>query len=268
MIAAILLAAQATTFAPPLDQPLRAMTEASRTDAGVTRRFTNARRIVFQREGKGYRAEVTIESGAPVATGDDDPAAMFRAGFTRIAGRSIVLHLDPAGRVTRVDDQAAVWAAVLDGIAGLAPTGTGDVERKRAGRIRAILAALTPMPFDRQRATLASLIEPLVAADIAAAGERAPQPVRLPTASPYGVTQLDGIRSVRRMKDKLDVAVTAEGAVAMPGPEGTAQGQMSLEAFRRIDPQTGLVIESRETVRTRLPDGSTVSERTTITRLE
>ena len=270
MIAAILLAAQASTasFAPPLDRPLRAVTEAARTDGGITRRFTNARRVVFRREGKDYRAEVTIEAGAPVAEGDDDPVAMFRAGFARIAGRTVVLHLDAAGRVTAIDDQAAVWKAFLDGIAALAPAGTGDLDRKRAGRIRAILTALAPMPPERQRATLASLVEPLIAADIAAAGERPPQPVRLPTASPYGVTQLDGIRSVRRVKERLEVTVTAEGAVATPGPEGIAQGRMSLETLRRIDPETGLVVESRETVRTRLADGSTASERTTVTRLD
>lgn len=268
MIAAILFAAQAATFAPPLDRPLRAVTEASRADAGVTRRFTNARRIVFRREGKNYRAEVTIEAGAPVAESDDDPAAMFRAGFARIAGRTVVLRLDPAGRVTAIDDQAAVWKAFLDGIAALAPTGSGDLNRKRAGRIRAILTVLAPMPSERQRATLASLVEPLIAADITAAGESPPRPVKVPATSPYGAVQLDGIRSVRRAAGRLEVLVSAEGAAAAAGPDGAAQGRMSFETLRRIDPVSALVIESREEVRTRLPDGSTVSERTTITRLE
>ena len=268
MIAAFLLAAQAATFAPPLDRPLRASTETTRTDAGVIRRFTNARRIVFRRAGTGYRAEVTIEAGAPVAEGYDDPAAMFRAGFARIAGRTVALHLDTAGRVTAIEDQAAVWKAFLDGIAALAPAGTGDLERKRAGRIRATLSVLTPMPPERQRATLASLVEPLIAADIAAAGEAPPRAVQLPATSPYGTVQLDGIRTVRRVAEGLEVLVAAEGAVATAGPDGTAQGRMSLETFRRIDPESALVTESREEIRTRLPDGSMASERTTLTRLE
>lgn len=270
MIAAILLAAQASaaSFAPPLDRPLRAVTEATRTDAGTTRRFTNARRIVFRRAASGYLAEVTIESGAPAADSDDDPAAMFRAGFARIAGRTVTLHLDPAGRVTTIGDQPALWQAFLDGIAALAPAGSGELDRKRAGRIRAILAALTALPPERQRATLASLVEPLVAADLAAAGESPPLPVRLPAASPYGTAQLDGIRAVRRVAGKLEAVVTADGAIALAGPDGPVQGRMSLETVRRVDPVSGLVAEERETRRTHAPDGSLVSERTSMTRLE
>ncbi|HEY0621787.1 hypothetical protein [Sphingomonas sp.] len=270
LIAAILLTAQASAamFAPPLDRPLRAVTEMARTDAGVTRRFTNARRIVFRRQGEDYRAEVTLEAGTPVAEGDDDPAAMFRAGFARIAGRTVVLHLDSAGRVTAIEDQAAVWKAFLDGIAALAPAGSGDLDRKRAGRIRAILTMLAPMPPERQRATLASLVEPLIAADIAAAGESPPRAVRVPAGPAFGAAQLSGLRSVRRAAGKLEVVVTAEGPVAIAGPDAAAQGRMSLETLRRVDPASALVIESREEVRTRLPDGSTVSERTTTTRLE
>lgn len=270
MIAAILLAAQAsaTGFAPPLDRPLRVATEASRTDAGITRRFTNNRRVVFRRTAQGFRAEVTIESGTPVMASDDDPAAMFRAGFARIAGRSIVLHLDRAGRVTAIDDQAGMWKSFLDGIAALAPPGTDDLSRKRAGRIRAIHAALAPMPPERQRATLASLIEPLIAADVAVAGEAPPRAVQVPAASPFGTVQLDGLRAVRRVTGTLEVTVTADGPVSMRGVDGAAQGRISLEMLRRIDPRTGLVIESRETVRTRTPDGSLTAERSSTTRVE
>lgn len=270
MIAAILLAAQAgsAAFAPPLDRPLRAVTEAVRTDAGITRRFINKRRIVFRREGQGYRADVTIESGAPAMASDDDPAAMFRAGFARIAGRTVVLRLDPAGRVTAIDDQAGMWRAFLDGIAALAPAGSDELSRKRAGRIRAIHAALAPMPPERQRATLASLVEPLIAADIAAAGETPPRAVRVPAASPFGTVQLDGVRAVRRVAGMLEVSVTADGAVSLAGPDGPVQGRMSLETLRRIDPRTGLVTEHRDSVRTRMPDGSVAAERATTTRVE
>lgn len=254
-------------FTPPLDVPVRAVTEASRTDSGITRRFTNARRIIFHRAVDGYRAEVTIEAGETEGT-DDDPAAMFRAGFARIAGRTVVLHLNGEGRVVAVEDQAAIWKSFLDGIAALAPSGTSDLERKRAGRIRAIVAMLAPLPPDRQRATLASLVEPLIAADIAAQGESPPRTVRVPASSAFGTAQLDGIRSVKRAGALLEVTVTADDALMIQGPDGPVQGQIALETVRRIDPATGLVRHSRERVSTRLPDGSSASERTTTTRLE
>ncbi len=269
MIIGLLLSAQvaATAFAPPLDVPVRAVTEASRTDSGITRRFTNARRIVFRRAPDGYRAEVTIE-GSGAESADDDPAAMFRAGFARIAGRTVVLRLDSKGRVAAVEEQAAVWKAFLDGIAALAPPGTSDLDRKRAGRIRAIVAMLAPLPPDRQRATLASLVEPLIAADIAAQGERPPQAVRVPASSAFGTAQLDGMRSVKRTGALLEVTVTAHDALMIQAPDGPVQGRIAFETVRRVDPATGLIRESREHVSTRLPGGSSASERITITRLE
>ncbi len=268
MIAALLLAAQASSagFAPPLDRPLLALTEAARTDAGITRRFTNARRVVFRRAGTGFRAEVTIESGTPAATDHDDPAAMFRAGFARIAGRTVVLQLDPAGRVTAIDDQATVWKAFLDGIAALAPTGTGDLDRKRAGQIRAILAALAPMPPERQRATLASLVEPLIAADIATAGEVQPHTVRVPAGSAFGAAQLDGIRAVRRAGSRLIASVSATGEVTMRGPGGPVTGRVGLESARTVDPVSGLVLEARDSVRTELA-GAQPATRLSVTTL-
>ncbi|WP_447727084.1 hypothetical protein [Sphingomonas koreensis] len=267
MIAALLLAAQASVagFAPPLDRPLRAVTEATRTDAGVTRRFTNARRIVFRRSDTGFRAEVTIESGEPATAGDDDPAAMFRAGFARIAGRTVVLRLDPAGHVTAIDDQAAVWKAFLDGIGALAPAGTGDLDRKRAGRIRAILAALAPMPPERQRAMLASLVEPLIAADIAAGGEAPPRAVRVPAGSSFGAAQLDGIRAVRRNEGRLLASVSAAGEVSVQGSEGQIAGRVTIETERHVDPASGLVLETRDTVRIEMP-GAPPASRLTVTR--
>lgn len=268
MIAAFLLAAQASTagFAPPLDRPLLAVTEATRTDAGIARRFTNARRIVFRRTDTGFRAEVTIESGTPAAADGDDPAAMFRAGFARIAGKTIVLQLDPAGRVTAIDDQAMVWRAFLDGIAALAPAGSGDLNRKRAGQIGAILAVLAPMPPERQRATLASLVEPLIAADITAAGELQPRAVRVPAGPAFGTAQLDGVRAVRRAGGLLVVSVSAGGKVTMRGPGGPTTGHVDLENTRTVDPVTGLVLEERDSVRTELA-GALPATRVNVTTL-
>ena len=273
LIAGLVLSAQAAaaTFAPPLDVPMRAITEATRIDSGVTRRFTNARGIVFRRAPQGYPVEVPMEAGETESPADD-PAAMFRAGFARTAGRTVVLDIDNAGRVVAVADQAAIWKAFLDGIAALAPPGASDLDRKRSGRIRAIVAALAPLPPDRQRATLASLVEPLIAADLAREEEREeeapPRMVRVPASSAFGAAQLDGLRTVKRTGTQLEVIVTAGGAIAIQAPDGPVQGRVTMESTRRIDAATGLVRESREHVLTRLPDGSIMSERTTNTRLK
>ncbi|WP_343519310.1 hypothetical protein [Sphingomonas sp.] len=255
----------AARFDPPLDKPLRVVTESVRTDGGVTRSFVNARRIVFRRAGTELRTEVTIEGSEPTGP-TDDPAAMARAGFAHIAGRTIIFRLDAAGRVMLVEDHAAVWRAMLDGFAAQAPDGTSALDRKRAGQVRAIVGVLAAMSAERQRDTLASLVEPLIAAD--ATGESPPRPVRVPAASPYGMAELEGIRVARMARGRLEVSVTAQGSIAMPGPDGTARARMTLETERAIDPATGLVLESRETVRTLAPDGSITSERGSMSRLQ
>lgn len=263
----IALAGQAAAirFDPPLGQPLRVTTESIRTDGGVTRRFVNARRVVFRRTNAELRAEVTIEGSEPTGPADD-PAAMARAGFAHIAGRVVVFRLDPMGQVVAVEDHAAVWRAMLDGFAAQAPDGTGALDRRRAGQVRAIVGALAAMPVERQRETLASLIEPLIAAD--AAGEGPPRPVRIPAASPYGMAELEGLRASRLVRGRIELSVTAQGSIAIPGPDGTARARMTLETQRTVDPATGLVLENRETVRTLAPDGSVAAERVSTSRLE
>ncbi|WP_423604956.1 hypothetical protein [Sphingomonas sp. MS122] len=263
----IALAGQATAvrFDPPLDKPLRVVTEAVRTDSGVTRRFVNARRVVFRRVDAQLKAEVTIEGSEPIGP-SDDPAAMARAGFAHIAGRTIMFQLDAGGRVVVVEDHAVVWRAMLDGFAAQAPVGTDALDRKRAGRVRAIVGALAAMSADRQRETLASLIEPLIAADTV--GGEAPRPVRVPAASPYGKAELEGIRASRMVRGRLELSITAQGDIAVQGADGAARARVTLETQRVIDPATGLVLDSREKVRTLAPDGSMASERESVSRLE
>ncbi|MCW4463342.1 hypothetical protein OK349_16635 [Sphingomonas sp. BT-65] len=256
----------AVRFDPPLDKPLRVVTESIRTDGGVTRRFVNARRVVFRRADAQLRAEVTIEGSEPTGP-SDDPAAMARAGFAHIAGRTIIFRLDPTGQVTAVEDHAAVWQAMLDGFAAQAPDGSDALDRKRAGRVRAIVGALAAMPVDRQRETLASLVEPLIAAD-AAGGGGPPRPVRVPAASPYGMAELQGIRVSRMARGRVELSVTAQGDIAVPGSDGAARARVTLETQRVIDPATGLVLESHEKVRTLAADGSVAAERTSVSRLE
>ncbi len=268
--AALLIAVQAApVFAPPLDRALTMTTETLRTEGATSRRFVARRTLRFSKAPEGYRVAVTLET-AVAGEEESDPAGLLRTGFARLAGRTVVLHLDRAGGVTGVDDADSVWRALLDGIEVLAPKGNDPASRQRAGRVRAIVAALAAQSEAAQRRMLASLVAPLIAPELVveAATPAPPRAVRVPASSIYGKAELDGLRSVRTRPDGVEVSVSATGQVAVAAPEGQARARITLETLRRIDPATGLVVESREQVETLDPAGNLQSERLTVTRLE
>lgn len=263
------IAAQAApVFAPPLDRSLTMTTETVRSDGPTTRTFIARRTVRFSATPDGYRVAVTLDAAAP-GEADSDPAGLLRAGFARLAGRTVVLHLDRAGAVTGIDDLPATWRAVVDGMAALAPTGSDPATQQRAARVRAIVAALAAQPEPAQRQMIASLVTPLIAPELVAeaATPAPPRTVRVPATSIYGKAELDGLRAVRTRADGIEVSVSATGPVAVTTAEGMASAAITLETLRRIDPRTGLVVESRERVETLAPDGSVHSERLTVTRL-
>ncbi len=265
----LLMAAQAApVFAPPVDRPLTITTETVRSEGAVTRRFVARRTIRFAAAPDGYRVAVTLDMAAP-GEEDSDPAGLLRSGFARLAGRTVVLHLDRAGAVTSVDDLPATWRAVVDGMAALAPTGSDPETRQRAARVRAIVAALAAQPEAAQRRMIASLVTPLIAPELVAeaATPAPPRAVRVPATSIYGKAELDGLRAVRTRGDGIEVSVSATGPIAVTTQEGSASAAITLETLRRIEPGTGLVVESREQVETLAPDGSLQSERLTVTRI-
>lgn len=269
ILAAVLMVAQsAPVFAPPIDKPLTISTETIRTEGAGTRHFVSRRTVRFTALPDGYQAAVTLDEAAP-GDGDSDPAGLLRAGFARLAGRTVVIRLDRAGAVVGIDDLAATWRAVTDGMGALAPTGTDPATRQRAARVRAIVATLAAQPETAQRRMIGSLVTPLIAPELVAeaALPTAPRAVRVPVTSIYGRAELDGLRSVRSRSDAVEVSVSATGPVAVVTPAGTTSASATLETLRRIDPATGLVIESRELVETLAPDGSLKSERVTVTRL-
>lgn len=270
MIAAlVLIAAQAApVFAPPLDRPVIVTTETLRTDGPTTRRFVARRTLQFSATPDGYRVAVRLEATA--AGGEDsDPAGLLQSGFARLAGRTVVLHLDRSGKVSGIEDANAVWRAVVDGIAALAPKGADPAARARAARVAAIAKAFAAQPEAAQRAALASLVAPLIAPELTveAATPAPPRAVRVTASSIYGKAELDGLRSIRSRADGIEVSVSATGRVAIAAPEGQASATIALETLRRIDPASGLVLESREHVETLAPDGSLQSERLTVTRI-
>ncbi len=266
---ALLVAAQAApVFAPPLDRTIIMTTETVRTDGTTTRRFVARRTLRFAAVPEGYRVAVTLaEAGA--GEEESDPAGLLRAGFAGLAGRTVTLHLDRTGNVTAIEDADTIWRAVVDGMAALAPKGSDPATQQRAARVRAIVAALAAQPEAARRKMLASLVTPLIAPDVAAeaATPAPPRAVRIPAASVYGKAELDGLRVVRTRPGGIEISVSATGPVAVPSPEGTASATITLETLRRIDPATGLVMESRERVETLAPDGSLQSERLTLTHL-
>lgn len=270
MIAAILLMATqaAPVFAPPLDRTLTMTTETVRSEGPTTRRFVAQRTVRFSAAPDGYRVAITLDSAA-AGEAASDPAGLLQSGFARLAGRTVVLQLDRAGAVTGVDDLPAVWRAVTEGMAAMAPTGTDPATQQRAARVRAIVATLAAQPAAAQRRMIASLVTPLIAPELAseAATPAPPRAVRVPATSVYGRAELDGLRSVRSRPEGIEVSVSATGPITVKTPEGTASATMTLETLRRIDPRTGLVIESRELVETVAPDGNVQSERLTVTRL-
>lgn len=267
MIALYAIVAQASVaaFAPPLDRPLLVTTAVVRTDNGVTRRFETIRRIVFSRTAEGFRAAVTTQP-QPARDGDDDPTAMFADGMAQLAGRTLTIELDASGAVTGIVDLPVAWRTVIEGVAALAPTGQDALSRVRAARIAATVKLLEALPATRQRATLGSVMTQIIAGEVEPAP--ATRAVTVPGRSAYGTTQLDGFRAVRRSGGGIEIDVSAQGQVALNGPDGPAQGRMSLESVRSIDPQTGLIVGSREHVRTLRGDGSVAAERLTTTRID
>ncbi|MCR5870095.1 MULTISPECIES: hypothetical protein [unclassified Sphingomonas] len=270
MIAAalLILAQAAPVFAPPLDRALTMTTETVRTEGPTSRSFVARRTLRFTAAPDGYRVAVTLED-AGAGEEESDPAGLLRSGFTRLAGRTVVLHLDRTGTVTGVDDAEATWRAVVEGMAALAPDGNDPDTQRRAARVRAIVAALQAQPEAARRKMLASLVAPLIAPELVveAATPAPPRAVRVPATSVYGRAELDGLRSVRSRPDGVEISVSATGPIAVAGPDGQASATITLETLRRVNPETGLVVESRELVETLGPDGNLRSERLTVTRL-
>ncbi|MDP5278880.1 hypothetical protein Q9Q95_08095 [Sphingomonas sp. DG1-23] len=253
LLAAIALQASvaAPIFAPPIDAPLRIVTE--RTEIASDQRHYRLERLVrFSKEGLGYRAEALIlgsASEAPQVLGN-----LVERGLSALAGRTIVLHLDSNGRVVAIDAIADLWERVCQRVSDAAATRQSLAPGEARTLAERIAAPLRALPPERQRALLATLVaaailpEPLDPPGTVA-------PVELPGASPFGTpVTLRGTRSTAADNGLIRTTTLASAAMDLPARSDApaASGSVALERIRTSNPRTGLIASGLDTTRNRV----------------
>jgi hypothetical protein len=229
LLAAIVLQASAVSFAPPIDTPLRVISE--RRDGA--RVFRLERELRFTREGGGYRAEVILRA----ATGEtpDGSGALYEAGYAALIGTPIVFHLDSSAALTAIDDLPALWDRYCTRVAEVAAERRVLAPADRARLAARIAAPLRTLPAQRQRTMFASLVSSVIVEEDMALGSA---PVRLPASSTYGSPDpLDGLRTVAPISGGLLRSTTRAGS-----------GNVTLEHVTEMDPRTGLIARATKTV--------------------
>lgn len=251
-----------SAFAPPIEAPLLVTTEHHSTIGETERRYKLERLVRFQRAADGYRAEVRVlhpSSDASPAVG-----GMVEAGFAALADRTLVFHLDTAGKVTSIEDMAALWERLCEGIGAMvADSGSSDPAARKILAQR-IATPLRTLPEERRRAMLSTLVTAVIV-DEAPDPIGALTPVQLPGASPLGQKLvLEGMRTTTAVGANEIQSVTRASSGA---PE--SGGQVDLERTRRSDPRTGLLSFSSDTTRTVVGPAPDAREavRTTVVRL-
>ncbi|WP_174292470.1 hypothetical protein, partial [Sphingomonas bacterium] len=117
-------ASRSPVFNPPLDRPYRVVIHQERAQSGVTRRYELERRLIFHRNGAALVAEMTLVRVWQDSGGDAGRRFEMAAGALK--DRIVRFRLAADGAVTSVDDEAALWAATLAGVAATASAAGGD----------------------------------------------------------------------------------------------------------------------------------------------
>lgn len=236
LLAALLAQAAAPVFAPPPGAALTLEIDHRQTEAGrPERHYRSSRRLVFDRDGAGWRATLT-HGGASV----DAPGDAFARAMAATLAQPIVYRLDAGGKVTAVDAIDGVWARLI-----------AAMRRTVGEKASAPLAAL---PAAARLDMLQSLVADAIEARAAGEGAFAAEPVDLPAAPIAAGTppaMLPGTRSAVRAGDRLVVVLKVAGPLGSP-----AGAASTIERTTRIDPATGLLDTRRERVETRLADGT------------
>jgi hypothetical protein len=269
LLAAILLQAgiAAPAFAPPIDAPLRIVTERTETWPDE-RRYRLERLVRFSRENAGYRAEAILLG--TTSTAPEELGNLVENGLSALAGRRIVLHLDSLGRVVAIDDMALLWEQVCrhiaDAAAGRRSLASGEADALAVK----LVTPLRALPAERQRTLLATLVTTAIMTDpVEPVG--AVTPVRLPGASPFGAPiTLEGTRHTAAADNGLIRASTiASATVTVPARDSAParSGTVSLERVRTFDPRTGMIATGLDTTRNASGEGVAARRTLIVTRL-
>lgn len=264
LFAALMLqAATPLAFAPPLDAPIRVVTE---RDEGATA-YRTERLIRFARDGEGYRADVIVLQGTAEAS--TQAASMFDAALATLIGRAMTFRLDGTGKVVAVDDREALWGAFCQGIAAIVMARRGHAKADLAAMAERLAAPLRAFPVERQLAVLGSFVSSLEPEE----AERAPggiRAVRVPGTSPFGgPITLEGTRTIETSGGLLHIVTHANADVSLPArPDAPARsGHVALEVSRDLDARTGLLRSGTETVHATI-EGAPQPDRLTTVRVE
>lgn len=249
---AIAASAAVAPFAPPDGQTLHHIVIEERDDGTVLHRFEIERTIVFRSTATGFTADVTLSR-------TDQPAGeigrMFAAGLAGLKGRTVRFQLDRAGTVVSIDDEAAVWDALCRGIEEMQSAA-------KRNQSRPFVAPLRAFEGGQRRAMLGNMIAPLIAGQIPTSADR---PVTMAARAPGGAaTRLEGRETIRRSEaGAIQIDTVAAGTIPAQTPGGTG-ASVSIRTQRRIDPATGLVLQTVETRDTTLqqdsPSGAPIHE--------
>lgn len=221
-----------------------------RRDGGPVQQFRTERRLTFHRSGNGFTVEIVIGPSSQPSYGA--AGAMFAVAMTALEGQMIRFQLDGAGRITGIFDEDRIWAAFCEAVAGMgraAAAGQGD----RGRHIRGFAAPLLAIPPALRRQMLSSMLTPVLAGDAGAAGDR---PVTLTARGIDGETVPIAATEHRAPAADGTIAVTVTARATLPARAVTPEAQIAITIRQRIDPATGLMLESRESRETTIGTGA------------
>lgn len=221
----------ADAIAPPLGIVMHQTTEQARDDGRAQRSFRIVRTLRFETEAGGFRLIVTLISADATTTADE--RRRFSAANAPMIGRPIVMHLNRAGMVQRIDDLDAVWRDWTAGLTAAVPEGRG----RGAAPLRTRLDA---MSLPQRQAMVASIADSLFAAP----AERTPaaaRPITLASPPPFADLALSGTTTATADPGGIRIRLAATGHTSTGGSHVEA---ITVTSDRLIDPVRGLVMTS------------------------
>ena len=236
-------------FAPPLDRPMRLVTEQIRDDGATQQRFTLSRRLIFRRTAHGFVAELTVLPAVPTKMADQ---RLLDRVMQTMADRPLRILLTSDGEITGIADQALVWQRFLMALETLA------VASRDRDVVRSLATGMASMTPAQQRAFLASPLDELLAPRDAALAPTVSRPVAIPAGAPgSGRTMLSGEETVSIEDGRTRMVIRAHGDLPATGPLPARTA--AIDRVRDVDRRTGLLLMRREDTETRFViEGETI----------